>query len=101
MIVNDEKKKIDISPIEKAIRSSSEVNFERLKIKLVNSSNTASAILEEAQKYDLLIMGSSLDPLVYQMTRDSVIHAVAKKYEKPMIIAKASGGIKSWIKRWL
>jgi nucleotide-binding universal stress UspA family protein len=101
MIVNDEKKKIDISPIEKAIRSSSEVNFERLKIKLVNSPNTAAAILEEAQKHDLLIMGSSLDPLVYHMTRDSVIHAVAKKYDKPMIIAKASGGIKSWIKRWL
>jgi nucleotide-binding universal stress UspA family protein len=101
MIVNDERKKIDISPIEKAIRGSSEVNFDRVKIKIVNSPHIADSILEESQKHDLMIMGASFDPLVYHIKRDSVVYAVARKYDKPMIIAKASGGIKSWIKRWL
>jgi len=101
LVINSPKKKVDISHIEKASLNGSPINFDRIKIKLVTSSNVVNAILDESQKNDLVIIGSSLDPLISHVTRDTVSHAVAKKCNKSMIIVKSSGGIRSWIKRWL
>jgi len=69
--------------------------------KWVPAPNTVDAILKEAEKHDLVVLGSTRDPLIRQITRDSISHAVARKCKKPLIIVKASGGIRSWIKRWL
>jgi len=99
--VNDQKKKIDIPQFSEMNRNRHHINYKRIKTKYVNSQNTVKAILDEAKKHDLVILGSTRDPLIYQFKRYSISHAVAQKCKKPMIIVKASGGIRSWIKRWL
>jgi len=73
----------------------------RMTIKQVASTNVVETILEESRDYDLVVLGGTHDPLLRQVTRDSVSHAIAQRCQTSLIIAKASGGIRSWIKRWL
>ena len=56
-------------------------------------------ILSEAENHDLVIIGSTMDPLIAQVTRDSISHAVAQKCQQPLIMVKASSRIKSWLRR--
>jgi len=97
----DDKKKIDTARVFEMCRESPHIDFERIMTKWVPAPNTVEAILKEAEKHDLVVLGSSRDPFIRQITRDSISHAVARKCKKPLIIVKASGGIRSWIKRWL
>lgn len=103
--VNDHKNKIDSVQYPRSYRARnhnrSHINFNRIKIKKVDSQNIIETILDESENYDLVVLGTTRDPLIYQITRDSVSHAIAQKCRKPMVIVKASGGIRSWIRRWL
>jgi len=100
-IVNDHRKKINLVPSFKANINHKNINYDRIKTKRVEAYNTVNSILDEAKKYDLVVLGTTQDPLIYQVTREPISHAVAQRCTKPMIIVKASGGISSWIKRWL
>ena len=77
------------------------INLSRLTAKMIQAPNVVDAIVAEAENYDLVIIGSSREPLIRQLTRDSVSHAVAARCPNPMIIVKARTRVKSWIKRWL
>ena len=77
------------------------IDFSRLTAKLIQAPDVVDAIVKEAEDYDLVIIGSSREPLIRQLTRDSVSHAVAARCSNPMIIVKARTRVKSWIKRWL
>jgi len=74
---------------------------ERVGTKVVRASSVTDAILTEAEQYDLVVLGHTREPLIYQMARDSIPEVVARRCTKPLIIAKASGGLRSWIKRWI
>lgn len=100
-IVNGKNRKIDSAKVSEILSHKPNINHKRIKTKRVDSHNTVEAILEEAEKYDLLVLGTTREPLIRQITRDSVSYAVARECRKPMIIVKASGGISSWIKRWV
>ena len=77
------------------------VSRERVGTEVVRASNVTDAILAEAEQYDLVVLGHTREPLIYQMARDSIPDVVARRCGKPLIIAKASGGLRSWIKRWI
>lgn len=100
-IVNEKNGNFDISASKEPGDTHFKINWERITIKRLEASNIGDAILDESEKYDLVILGSTMDPILKQVTRESVSHSVAKNCQKPMIIVKASGGIKSWIRRWL
>ena len=72
-----------------------------IKIKTMTAVNTTKAILKESEDYDLVIIGSTRDPLIYQVTRDSISHAIARGCKKPLMIVKASGKWRAWFKRWI
>jgi len=74
---------------------------ERVHTRTVKGSDVVGAILEEADPYDLLVMGCTREPLLYQFARNPVPQAVAKACPKPMVMVKASGRIRSWLKRWV
>ncbi len=100
--VNDHKERISLEQLlEKHKNNRRHININRIKTKRINAPETVEAILEEAENYDLVVFGSTQDPLIYRVTRDSISHTVAQRCMKPLIIVKASGGIKSWIRRWL
>jgi APA family basic amino acid/polyamine antiporter len=99
-ILNGKNRKIDSAKVFEILSRRPNINQKRIKIKSVDSHNTVEAILEEAEKYDLVVLGWTREPLIRQITRESVSDAVARECRKPMIIVKASGRIISWIKRW-
>ncbi|MFW6131973.1 MAG: amino acid permease [Candidatus Aminicenantaceae bacterium] len=99
--VNDQRKKISPGQSFQIDKEKDIVNLDRVKTKKVTSSDVVEAILTESRNYDLVILGSTRDSFIYQITRDSISNAVAERCKKPLIIAKASGGIRSWIKRWI
>ena len=99
--VNDPKRDIQIPQIADTDGKNVQIGFDRIKFKVTQSSHVVEAILEEAQDYDLVVMGATRDPLIRQMTRDSVATSCARGCGRPLILVKASGGLRSWIKRWL
>jgi amino acid transporter/nucleotide-binding universal stress UspA family protein len=99
--VNPQKRKIDPGQLFESFNNRPHINRERIQVKAVAAKDTAAAILDEAQDYDLVIIGSTRDPLVYRFTRDSISHIVARKCTQPLIIVKSSGKWRAWIKRWI
>ena len=99
--LTDPKRDINIPSLSDLDSSQVQVSFERIKFKVAQSRDIVSTILKESEEHDLVVLGSTRDPLIQQITRHSVSNAVAERCQKPMIIVKASGGTRSWIKRWL
>ncbi|MBN2372577.1 amino acid permease [bacterium] len=73
----------------------------RIHTKTINAPSVVEAILEEAMDYDLVVLGATRDPFIYQVVRESIPEIIARRCEKPLIMVKSSTGIKSWIKRWV
>jgi hypothetical protein len=78
---------------------------ERVTTKAVASRKVVSAILaeieDEAQAYDLVVMGCTREPIIRRMTGRPVPETVAGMCRKPLVMVNASGGIRSWVKRWI
>ena len=101
LVVKDKKSKVDSDKLSEIITENPHVNPNRVKIKYVKANNPVEAILDESKEHDLIVMGFTRDPLIRNVTKDTLCHSVAQKCSKPMIIVKTSGGISSWIRRWL
>ncbi|MFC2158397.1 amino acid permease [Acidobacteriota bacterium] len=86
LIVNDSKERIDIHQDPTAERDGRQIDYSRIKIKRISAHHIIDGILGEAADYDLVILGSTLDPIIRQVTHESISHAVAKKCNQPMII---------------
>ena len=69
--------------------------------KTVDGSDAVSEILEEAKNYDLIVMGCTRKPSIYQIAQESIPEKIARMSPKPFIMVNAAQGVKSWIKRWI
>ena len=78
---------------------------ERVVTRSVVARNVVAAILREIENpdaaYDLVVLGCTREPKIYQFTHESVPERVAKACAKPLVMVNASTGIQSWIKRWI
>ena len=74
---------------------------ERVQAKVVTAPDVVEAILQESEGYDLVVLGSTAEPLLYQFARDPIPETVAKRCTKPVVMVKAGAGIRSWVKRWV
>ncbi|MFC1462539.1 amino acid permease, partial [Verrucomicrobiota bacterium] len=77
---------------------------DRIEIKSIVHDDVVTAILHEAEgeeDYDLIAMGCSLEPFIRQVGRESIPQAVARLCTRPMVMAKSSAGIRSWISKWI
>ena len=74
---------------------------DRISTKTVEARHVTQAILQEAQEYDLLVLGRTEDPFVVRAARSSVPETVARECGRPVVMVKAAGGLRSWIKRWI
>ncbi len=70
-------------------------------LKKVKAKNVERAILKEAQHYDLVVIGTTQQPLISQFVKISLPEVIAQKCNKPVVMVKASGGIRLWVKRWI
>ena len=73
----------------------------RVRAKTVKSAKVLETILKEAESYDMVVMGYTRQPLIYQVARETVPEIVAQRCGKPMVMVNSSGGIQSWIRRWI
>ncbi|MBS3762081.1 MAG: amino acid permease [Planctomycetes bacterium] len=67
----------------------------------IQSTNIAETILEKAEEFDLVVMGWTRRSHLYQLYRGSVSLTVGRRCETPLALVRASGGLRSWISRWL
>ena len=74
---------------------------QRVDRKDVESPSVVGAICREARDYDLVVLGCTRQPLLYQVARRSVPQTVARACGVPVVMVKAGGGLRSWIKRWI
>ena len=73
----------------------------RFKAKTIESNSPVSAILKEAKDYDLVVIGTTNKPLLFQIGRQSLPEKIARRCKKPVIIVKSDVGVRSWIKKWI
>lgn len=95
------KEKIDIVDFVDRNKERLSVPLDKITTKAVYSSRISQAILEEAAQYDLIVMGITDKPLLYQVARETIPETIAKNYPNTLVMVKQVEGIKSWIKRWI
>jgi nucleotide-binding universal stress UspA family protein len=78
---------------------------ERVRSKYVAASQPIPAILREAedetQDYNLVVIGCTRESITAQFVRRSVPEMIAQMSSKPVAMVKASGGLRSWVRRWM
>jgi amino acid transporter/nucleotide-binding universal stress UspA family protein len=74
---------------------------ERVRTKVVARTGVVGAILKESEDYDLVVMGATDNPYLYQALRHNIPETVARNCKTPLIMVKEAGGLHSWIKRWV
>jgi len=99
--VQDGKDHFDLDGFLAAHKERIQLPPERVEARAITDRSPVDAILAEAEHYDLIVLGSTRDPLIYQVVRESIPDIVARRCNKPLIMVKSSSGIKSWIKRWV
>jgi nucleotide-binding universal stress UspA family protein len=72
-----------------------------IKTKTIQADDIVEGILTEAADYDLVVMGCTREPLVSQIVHTPIPETIAQRCDKPLVMVKASGRIRSWIKRWV
>jgi len=91
----------DIDQFIEQNRSRLQLPPQQIETKTVASHDVVGAILDEAQDYDLIVLGCTREPLIKQVARETIPDTVAKRCTKPVVMVKASAGLRSWIKRWV
>lgn len=74
---------------------------DRIHIRSEQSRSIVQCILDAAADHDLVVLGATRQPLFYKVTHESIPNVVARRCEKPLILAKSAARIESWIKRWI
>ncbi len=77
------------------------VRPEQVTSKGVRGKRVASAIVEEARDCDLVVLGWTREPFMYRFARGSIPLRVAQLTDKPVVVVRASGGIRSLLRRWI
>ncbi|MBN1675333.1 MAG: amino acid permease [Kiritimatiellae bacterium] len=99
--VRDPRRPFDIAAFVEQSRARLRLPAERVKTKVVEPRGVRAAILEEAAGYDLIVLGATEQPFFVRAARRSVPESVASLCAKPVVMVKASRGIKGWLKRWI
>lgn len=72
----------------------------RLRAETMKAHNVVDAILAKATEYDLIVLGCTDQPLMHHFATQSVPELIAQRTDKPVVMVKTAGGIRSWLKRW-
>jgi amino acid transporter/nucleotide-binding universal stress UspA family protein len=74
---------------------------DRLEVKVVPPQPVVEAILRQAQDADLVVLGSTQQPILRQVGRRPVPETVAGRCGKPLVMVKSGLGLRSWLRRWI
>ena len=99
--VASDKSRLDIVEFVRAHGPHLSIPIERISTKAVYASNVVNAILEEAENHDMMVMGLTLKPRIYQVARETIPESLARRCTKPLVMVQAVEGIRSWVRRWV
>ena len=99
--VTDGRKPFDAKQFMDENKEKIHLDRKNISIKTARSHKVAQAILKESKNYDLIVLGYTGRPMIYQVAGNSIPEIVARRSTTPLLIAKAAGGIRSWIHRWI
>jgi nucleotide-binding universal stress UspA family protein len=99
--VATEREHFDIVGFVSEHRERLQISGEHITMNAVNAVNVVDAILKESENYDLVVIGCTQKSKIYQMTREAVPEAVARRCQQPLVMVNATKGIQSWIRRWV
>lgn len=99
--VHSDKNKLDLTKFIYDNRNKLALPPEEIRQIVLFSNKIVNTILEESEQYDLVVLGKTHEPLLYQFIKHSIPEIIAEKCQKPVIMVKASSGIRSWIKKWI
>jgi nucleotide-binding universal stress UspA family protein len=74
---------------------------ERVTAKTIESRDVVGSVLNEVHEYDLMVLGCTREPVLHRMVRHSIPDTLARLCSKPVIMVRSSGGIRSWLRRWI
>jgi len=78
-----------------------QIGRKRFAAKTVAARSPVVAILRESRKHDLVVLGVTHKPLLYQIGQQSLPEKIARRCNKPLVMVKSDVGVRSWIKRWI
>lgn len=69
---------------------------------LMEGRSVQGAILAEARRYDLVMLGASNEGLLRNITLGSIPEAVARQCAKPVLVVRShEGSVRTWLRRFL
>jgi len=89
LTVNNENHQFDLKKFIEKQKERLNLSSKTLKSNTIISNDTVNSILEEANNYDIIILGSTYKNFIFQMTGNTIPEKIAKKYEKPLIMVKS------------
>ncbi len=99
--VGDDERRRVLDEIVKANLHRMKLPADRVHTKATYARNVEQAILDESADYDLVVLGSTRKPILRQIAHNTIPEAVAGRCEKPLVMVRSAGGIRSWIRRWI
>lgn len=75
------------------------LNTEMITAKTIKSQDALNSILEQAEQYDMVVLGCTERKLIQQFWKPSFPEIVAQRCSKPVAIVKSKKGIRSWFSR--
>ncbi|MDP8236204.1 MAG: DUF389 domain-containing protein, partial [Candidatus Erginobacter occultus] len=80
--------------------SSSDTEEDGLRVKVVEAENLKQGIIQEADGYDLLLMGASIDPLLDRSYLGGIPVKIARERERPTLVVKGEERRQAfWLRR--
>ena len=101
LTVGTDTARFDIRKFIEENKSRLHIPAEQVSVKVLFKEGIVKSILEEAENYDLLVLGATNKPLLSRMGKDPIPERIARECNMPMVMVKSSAGIRNWIRRWI
>ena len=99
--VNTDRRSFDVEKFLDTCRDLEHVPWNRLRPKTIESKNVVHSILQEAEDYDLIVIGATREPWLRQVYHLTIPEAIARDCQRPLVMVKAAAGLGSWLNRWV
>ena len=73
----------------------------RVRAHEVEGGDVVEAILAEAEGYDMVVLGCTQKPMLRQIMHETVPETVAARCDRPLVMVRSGGRLRSWVRRWI
>ena len=93
-------RKFDLAGFVKKHRNRCHIPPERLHVEAVFADDVEKAIIEKAQGYDVVVLGSGLEGRMRLLAYEPIPEHIARCSDIPLVMVRATAGIRGWLRRY-